>query len=1271
MANVIIIPETPQRVIIRDEATTRTVRVVAQGPQGPVGDVNPQMFTLRDEAQAAATAASSEAAASSASATTASTKAGEAIVSAGNAATSAVLAQDWAIKTASPVSGAEYSSKYHAQAASASAGSASSSATAAAASATTASTRASEASTSATNAVASATAAATSATNTANALVGERSAVATLTNKTITSPVIDSGAANGVAYLNGSKVLTAGSALTFDGNTFTSRALVAATPAGRFAHTGDVPDGAVLIGDLGTPASITSLYLRSTTKANINIASGAVLAFNASGDGSGELMRLTSTGLGIGTSSPAYKLDVLGNARIQSANYADAVLRIAQGPATTGNASQILFQDQGDNTTATISAFGVAFGSGLNGALRIGTVGGSAILDASGNLGLGVVPSVWLSQFKAIDVGSGAAYAGTDTTARVFGNSYCDTGFTYRYKVAGSASYYYCGDGIHQWSAAPSGTAGDPISFTQAMTLDANGYLGIGTSSPARPLDVNGSARLYDGAALEWGGTSAGINGSSTNNYVVIATASTERLRVDAAGNLGLGVVPSAWFSTWRGLQIGASGALASRSDVFGTILFNNALINATGDSAYIGTGAASQYGLIGNEHRWYTAPSGTAGSSISFTQAMTLDASGRLGIGTSSPGDTLQIGVNSYDTGFAFPRESIYANAIDSDYLSAYNIGGSNNNGMALLVANAGRNGTAGTVRLAIGLDAPDGAAVTAAIGTASNHPLSFGTNSVERMRLDSSGNLGLGAIPFAWGGSLKSVEVVNGSFAASTGGAYVAFNCHYDGALWRYKTTGNAPAYYAAEQGVHQWWIAPSGTAGQPISFTQSMTLDAGGRLLIGKTASSSDGVIQVEGGVAHSSGFVATASFKSESGLNEKGILIGYNSLDTSSVIASGYANGAGALSFWTHNGEDWGQRMRLDASGHLIVGALGELNRATSGFLSPIGGQAQTPVRVANFGVSGTLNTSYNGQFRWFTSTGNGSVFRDGYRLLLRSSDEASGESADLFSISGYGNLTVGDGGYDNARLVIKRDAASVGVYDSASIVLRNRSQDINGGIMGGIFADTYRDVADPHYAAGIWFTRKSASGNLSSSSDIVFGAMASNNPGEMPTERMRLDASGNLGLGVVPSAWRSGHKAIEAAYGSFSSADDATTRVGLNAYLAAAGWVNRNGGNSLMFELVNGGGFQWQIAPFAAAGSTPSFTQAMTLDASGNLLVGKTAQSSGGKLEVAGNVVCQPSAAAPTLAVNGEMSFQLVSNTSLKILVRGSDGVTRSATLTLT
>ena len=49
---------------------------------------------------------------------------------------------------------------------------------------------------------------------------------------------------------------------------------------------------------------------------------------------------------------------------------------------------------------------------------------------------------------------------------------------------------------------------------------------------------------------------------------------------------------------------------------------------------------------------------------------------------------------------------------------------------------------------------------------------------------------------------------------------------------------------------------------------------------------------------------------------------------------------------------------------------------------------------------------------------------------------------------------------------------------------------------------------------------------------------------------------------------------------------------------------------------------------------------------------------------------AGDFITNVNAAAPTLGTNSTMSFELTSNTSLKIVVRGTDGVTRSATLTL-
>lgn len=144
------------------QATTATTKA---------GEAATSATAAANSATASATSATNSATSATASATSATSSATSATASASsatNSANSATLAQDWAVKTSSPVSGSEYSAKYHAQAAANSATASSTSATAASTSATNASTSATNAATSATAASNSATAAATSATNAAS-----------------------------------------------------------------------------------------------------------------------------------------------------------------------------------------------------------------------------------------------------------------------------------------------------------------------------------------------------------------------------------------------------------------------------------------------------------------------------------------------------------------------------------------------------------------------------------------------------------------------------------------------------------------------------------------------------------------------------------------------------------------------------------------------------------------------------------------------------------------------------------------------------------------------------------------------------------------------------------------------------------------------------------------------------------------------------------------------------------------------------------------------
>jgi hypothetical protein len=212
-------------------------------------------------------------------------------------------------------------------------------------------------------------------------------------------------------------------------------------------------------------------------------------------------------------------------------------------------------------------------------------------------------------------------------------------------------------------------TSGSALVFDATNTALSVGGAATNTAANRGNISINGTSTAI--LSLSTGASAKGYVYHSGSDMIINATTGTLALQangngalIDSSGNLGLGVTPSAWAS-YKALQVG-SGYSAWSTGVTNSRMFANTYYD--GAYKYVGTGRATQYEQDGY-HAWYTAPSGTAGNAITFTQAMTLDSSGNLLVGTTSASSTTGLGwkVNNTDT------NNVYTAQVFTSTTSAY----------------------------------------------------------------------------------------------------------------------------------------------------------------------------------------------------------------------------------------------------------------------------------------------------------------------------------------------------------------------------------------------------------------------------------------------------------------------------------------------------------------------------------------------------------------------------------------------------------------------
>ena len=673
-------------------------------------------------------------------------------------------------------------------------------------------------------------------------------------------------------------------------------------PAAHGDNTGTL----VVAGNLQVDGTTTTINSTTMTvdDLNITLASGAANAAAANGagitvDGASATLTYNSTpdawsfnkNVGIGTDSPSETLQVENASN-------NAILLNA--PANRYNS--IGFQSAGTDKwwlgradTDQIAGDAFFIGADNGNATDAGGLSAKLVINSSGNVGINNPSPTY-----TLDVtNNSSAYA---PSARFLSNG--DAANWARVDIenvnAGVPFILYQDNG---GAVGVRNEANQPMFFSTnaqtRMTIGASGYVGIGQSNPQVKLQVKTATatnetaiRLSDDVTqtlnviVDGTATTGGIHYQNPNaGYQRWSTSGIERMRIDSSGKVGIGTLDPA-----NTLSIkGSVNQLDIETTTEGVTLesIDRADFAAQSDISYYARHGA---------HKFFGA---------SYLERMRIDSNGNVGIGTRviSGGPASTLHVHSSVSGAPVPFGSESRITVSTNDTAAGNQGflGSLFFGGQDVSSEQTAFTGAGVVGYAAG-DLAEGN-ITADLLFYTQ----FGSNApTEKMRIDSSGRVGIGITPNAWRTTDSVLQI--GNRASVTGLAndtHFSNNAYFDaGTVWRAQDTAQAANYYQSA-GIHVWRYAGTTTAGAAISWSEAMRIDSSGNVGIGTGDPAARLDVSTATGnttfnVTNNDGF-----FQIQKNADD----VYFNLIDTGNMV---WRNGAGSAT-----------RMTLDANGSVTA------------------------------------------------------------------------------------------------------------------------------------------------------------------------------------------------------------------------------------------------------------------------------------------------------------------------------------------------------------